>query len=288
MGKITAGAGSTKKAEMLRYRYRLARLVLLIATVFGGLNAAFALIDHAVFYSRVAFVLPYGLMLDGLFWTGKLYAPCDYEAYFGMTAEDFLHQDTIYLYVVCALIAVVVLLVCWALSKKHAWALIAGCAVMALDCVFVISFLGLSLNVVTELVMHALMLVVMIMGIVAHFRLKYMEWSGETVQPFGKKAEAEAAAPAPSPVLHPMDYGAKSKVLLACDVQGYAVCYRSQGRFCELAVNRMVYDTVDAGRYCQPHELCAYVDGHEIAVELGSDSVIYVRFDGEVITKKPR
>lgn len=307
MGKITAGAGSTKKAELLRYKYRLARLVLLISTVFGGLNAAFVLVDQAIFYARFAFVLPYGLMLDCLFWTGKLYTPAEYEAYFGMTSADFLHQDAIYLYAVCALVAVAVLLVCWALSKKHAWALIVGCALMALDCVFVISFLGLSLNVVTELVMHVLMLVVMVVGIVAHYRLKFMEWMGEDVPieelapvPTAVTAAFEAGEAAvihaeppmqeigDSSALHPMDFGAKSKILLACDVGEYAICYRRLGSINELAINNMVYDTVDTGRHEQPHELHARLDGHDIAVGLSKDGNIYVRFDGEIVKKKPR
>ena len=307
MGKITAGAGSTKKAENLRYRYRLARLVFLIATVFGALNAAFLLIEKVNFYSPFAFILPYGLMLDSLFWTGRLYTLADYETYYGMTTENFLHQDTVYMYAVVVLIAVAFMVVCWALSKKHAWALIVGCAIMALDVGEVLWYHGFSLNQPTELVMHVLILIVMVWGIVAHYRLKFMEWADEDV-PIAETApvptdviaafEAGEAAvvqmeqpvqeTGDSAALHPMDFGAKSKILLACDVGEYAICYRRLGSINELAINNMVYDTVDTGKNEQPHELCARLDGHDIAVGVSKDRNIYVRFDGEVVKKKPR
>ena len=115
---------------------------------------------------------------------------------------------------------------------------------------------------------------------------------GTTGEDVTMPAVAEAAQPAQetgnSPVLHPMDYGAKSKILLACDVGAYAICYRRFGSINELAINDMVYDTVDTGKNEQPHELHARLDGHEIAVGLGEDANIYVRFDGEVVKKKPR
>jgi hypothetical protein len=50
----------------------------------------------------------------------------------------------------------------------------------------------------------------------------------------------------------------------------------------------MVYDTVDTGAYEQPHELCAYLEGHEFVVGTGADAQAFIRLDGEVIRKKQR
>ena len=58
MGKITAGAGSTKKAELLRSNYRIARLGLLIATVLSALNCIFAFFEGVFyFYSEFSYCL---------------------------------------------------------------------------------------------------------------------------------------------------------------------------------------------------------------------------------------
>ena len=284
MGKVTAGAGSTKKAEILRMRYRAARMSLFILTAFSAINIFFVLIAHVTVYAPFSVTLPYGLVLLGLFWTGKLYTPEEYDAYFGMTPEELLSSDVIYIYIGCALVVLAVLVVCWALSKKHAWALIAGCALMALDTVSVPVFLGVDLNRgLTELLMHALAVGIMIAGIVAHYKLRIVEWMSEDPV---RDADNTAAHP-DTPALHAIDYSAKGKIIMIYDIEGYTVCYRRVGRIYELAVNKMVYDTVDAGPYEQPHELCAYVEGHEIMVGTSADTA-YIRFDGEVIRKKQR
>ena len=286
MGKVTAGAGGTKKAELLRMRYRTARTSLLIAAVFGALNTVFLFFENAQFYSPFALMFPQGLMWDCLFWTGKLYTPADYQAYFGMTQNDFLHPDTVYLYAVICLIAIAAIVVCWALSKKHVWALIVGTALMTLDTVSVLWFYDVSWMRLTEYAVRVLMLVILILGVAAHYRLKFIEWTGEDVT---VASDAELLAQRPdSPALHALDYGTKSKIIMIYDIEGYTVCYRRVGRINELAVNKTVYDTVDAGPYEQPHELCAYIDGHEITVGTGSDTQSYIRFDGEVVKTSKR
>jgi hypothetical protein len=290
MGKITAGAGSTKKAELLRSNYRIARLGLLIATVFSALNCIFAFFAGVFyFYSEFSYCFPLAMINNARFQTGMMYTPEEYEQMFGLTQSDFLHPDFLLLDGSFALIAIAALVVCWVLSKKHVGALIAAAVLLGVDILFGIYWYDFSITYFTEYLFPGMLMASLIIGIVSHYRLKFIEWTGEDVT---VPAVAETAQPAQetgnSPVLHPMDYGAKSKILLACDVGAYAICYRRFGSINELAINDMVYDTVDTGKNEQPHELHARLDGHEIAVGLGEDGNIYVRFDGEVVKKKPR
>ena len=288
MGKITAGAGSTKKAGTLRLWYRLARMSLLITTVFGALNTVFLLIENAVFYSAFGCSFPYGVMWDGLFWTGKLYSSADYLAYFGLTSADMLHPDYLFVLGALALLAVGALVACWVLSKRYVGALIAGTALMVLDTGALLWFFDVSATYLTEYVMRVLLLTVLILGIVAHYRLQFIEWMGEspTTAPI---RDAEGVAQRPNtPVLHAADYAAKSKIIMIYDIEGYTVCYRRVGRINELIINKMVYDTVDSGAFDQPHELYACVDGHEFAVGTGADAQAYICFDGAVVRKRAR
>ena len=290
MGKITAGAGSTKKAELLRSNYRIARLGLLIATVFSALNCIFAFFEGVFyFYSEFSYCFPLAMINNARFQTGMMYTLEEYEQMFGLTQSDFLHPDFLLLDGSFALIAIAALVVCWVLSKKHVGALIAAAVLLGVDILFGIYWYNFSITYFTEYLFPGMLLASLIIGIVSHYRLKFIEWTAEDVTvPAVAEAAQLAQETGNSPVLHPMDYGAKSKILLACDVGAYAICYRRFGSINELAINDMVYDTVDTGKNEQPHELHARLDGHEIAVGLGEDANIYVRFDGEVVKKKPR
>lgn len=286
MGKVTAGAGSTRKAATLRMRYRMARTALLIATVFGALNPIFLFFDNVTFYSPFACVFPYGIMWDGMFWTGQLYSSADYQAYFGLTSANMLSPEYLFVVGTFAFLAVAAFATCWVLSRWHAWALVVGTALMVLDTGALLWFFDVSLQYLSEYVMRVLLLVILIMGVVARYRINFIEWTGEdpTVEP----GTQDAACRPETPALHGMDYSVKGQIIMISDIQGYTVCYRRVGRINELVINRMVYDTVDAGQYEQPHELRACVDGHEFVVGTGADAQSYIRFDGEVVKKRER
>ncbi len=295
MGKLTAGAGSTKKAEILRTRYRVARMSLFTAIVFSVLNCIFTFFG-SLFYSEFSFSFPLAMIDNGRYLTGMMFTPEEYAQMFGMTQADFLHPEFLLLEAGFALLAVAVLVVCWVLSKKQVGALIAAAALLGADMLFEVYWYDFSVHYLAEYLLPGVLMAVLIIGIVSHYRLKFIEWTGddpapalaESAGPVAMQAEGAVHTLSASPVLHPMDFGAKSKILLACDVEAYAICYRRLGTVNELAINNMVYDTVDTGRHEQPHELSACVDGHEIAVGLGEDANIYVRFDGGIIKKKPR
>ena len=96
MGRITAGVGSTLKADRLRFGYRMARLGLITSTVLCALNC-FARFFGGFFYSTFTWVFPYAMITDGLFWTGRLHTPGEYQSYWGISEEDFASNSHLYM-----------------------------------------------------------------------------------------------------------------------------------------------------------------------------------------------
>lgn len=288
MGRIVAGAGSTKKAEILRTRYCVARMALLVAIVFSVLNCIFSFFG-GVFYSAFSYTFPQAMIDNARFLTGKMYTLEEYEQMFGMTQADFLHPDFMFLDGGFALAAIALLVVCWVLSKKRGGWMIAATVLLGVDMLFEVYWYDIAIGYLAEYVMPGILLAIMIVGIVSFYRLEVMEWTAEVPVPAAVPAAGQGDEARPdSPVLHAIDYSLKSKILMIYDIQGYTVCYRKIGTIYELAIDKMVYDTVDAGRHRQPHELSARVDGHDIAVGTSTDSRMYICFDGNVVKKTMR
>ena len=288
MGRITAGVRSTLKADRLRFGYRVARLGLIASTVLCALNCI-ARFFGGFFYSTFTWVFPYAMITDGLFWTGHLYTPGEYQSYWGISSQDFQDPSYLYTMILVALLGLGVLTACCIVSKKHVWGLIVAVSLVVADKLFMLIWYEDSLEFHTDYAMAACLLTVLIIGIVSFFKLRMLEWAGEPVSLVTSQKPSDIDGEAvDSPVLHTVDYGQKSKILMLKSVQGYMICYRKIGNIRELEINKKVYDTVDAGRYGQPHELCAYVGGHEITVGLDVDGSKYMCFDGETVGKVKR
>lgn len=285
MGRITAGAGSTKKAEQLRFCYRLARLGLLVAIIFSVLNCIFTFFG-SVFYSEFSFSFPQAMVDNGRFYTGLMYTAEEY-AQMGWSSSDFLAPEFMLLDGGLALLGIGAVTACYFISKKHVGGMIAAAVLLGADIIFEIYWYDIMLAYTTEYILPGLLLAAMIVGIVSRFRLSFIEWMGET--PTAEQTGGAELAPHPdTAALHAVDYAAKGKIIMIYDIAGYTVGYRRVGRINELIINKMVYDTLDTGAYEQPHELCAYVDGHEFVVGTGADAQAFIRFDGEVVRKKQR
>ena len=288
MGRFTAGGRNTIKAEGFRFQYRLSYFCLLTATFFTVLNCIFSFFA-SVFYSAFAWVFPYAMITEGLFKTGKMYTPDEYEYYWGMTQEHMQHPGYLYILTGIAVVAVCVLVACCIIARKHVAGLIAATVLLAIDKLFMLIWYEISFQAFfKEFFMSGLLLGLLLMGIVAYYRLKMIDWVSEEVIPAAVPAAEQEGEQQDSPVLHAVDYSLKCKTLMIYDVEGYTVCYRKIGTVYELAIDKMVYDTIDAGRHRQPHELNARVEGHDFAVGTSEDATMYVRLDGNVVKKKRR
>ncbi len=287
MGRFTANGRNTVKAEGLRFQYRLSYFCLLTATIFTALNSIFAFFS-GIFYSSFSWVFPYAMITEGLFTTGMMYTPEEYEYYWGMTQDHMQHPGYLYILIGIAVVAVCVLVACCIIARKHVAGLIAATVLLAIDKLFMLLWYEISFQAFfNEFFMSGLLLGLLLMGIVAHYRLKMIDWLSDDIIPPAVPAAGQEEQQ-DSPVLHAIDYSLKCKILMIYDVEGYTVCYRKIGTIYELAIDKMVYDTIDAGRHRQPHELNARVNGHDIAVGTSEDATMYIRFDGNVVKKKRR
>ena len=293
MGRILADASNTKKAEILRSHYRVARMSLFAAIVFSVLNCIFTFFDN-IFYSAFSFSFPLAMIDNARFWTGMMYSPEEYMQQFNMTKADMLHPDFLFVDGGFALAVIILAVVCWIFSKKQVGWLIGATALVGADVLFMIYWYDFSFEHLTQYVMSGGLIAILVLGIVAHYRLRVMEWTGKefsfSASPragSGAEQEPDAGQAHPdSPVLHERDFSVKSKILMIYDVQGYTICCRRVGNVNELVINKMVYDVIDTGRHEQPHELCAWLDGHEIVVGLSVGADRYICFDGEVVKKE--
>lgn len=289
MGRITAGVNTTVKADKLRFGYGVARLGLLVSAIMTALNCFFITFFNGLYYSGFAFTCPSLLVNDGLFWTGKLYTPEEYYAYWGLTSTNMTDMFYLYMTIGVALLAIGVLVVCYVFSKKYVGFLIAAVVLLAADKLYAFIYLGPSWEILPGIMLAAGLFAVLLIGIVSHFWLRMLEWASEPISPATSQKPPEMDGEAVnSPVLHTVDYRQKSKILMLKRVEGYMICYRKIGTVRELEIDKKVYDTVDAGKHEQPHELCAYLDGHEITVGLDMDGARYVCFDGETVGKVRR
>ena len=134
MGRITAGVNTTVKADKLRFGYGVARLGLLVSAIMSALNCLFIIFFNGLYYSGFAFTCPYLLVCDGLFWTGKMYTPDEYYAYWCMTSTDMTDMFYLYMTIGIALFAIGVLVVCYVFSKKYVGFLIAAVVLLAAYC----------------------------------------------------------------------------------------------------------------------------------------------------------
>ena len=286
MGRITAGVRYTAIAERLRFGYGVARLGLLVSAIMTALNCFFITFFNGLYYSGFAFTCPSLLVNDGLFWTGRLYTPEEYYAYWGLTSTDMTDMFFLYMTIGIALLAIGVLVVCYVFSKKYVAFLIAAVVLLAADKLYAFIYLGPSWEILPGIMLAAGLFAVLLIGIVSHFWLRMLEWASEPISPASLQKSPEIDGEVvDSPVLHVVDYRTKGKILMMTNKNGYLICYRKIGEVRELEINKNVYDTVAVGKYEQPHELCAYLDGHEIAVGMDMDGARYMRFAGETVKK---
>ena len=315
MARFTSGARSLTQGERYMMHYNSARGNMLLAIIFTVVNSLLACIGGNMYF-LFSITFPYAMVSEGAFWTGLMGTPEQYAEY-GYTEADMMPMWFLAVMIVPALVALGVYLLCWIFSKKHVGWMIAATVAFVLDTLFLIVWYGVDVTMLLDYLFHGWALFLFIRGCIAHFKLKELERENaaaenvfvpatdqgtvisatftETADDTAAPAENVTAAQAEdgqaqpdSPVLHAADFGVKSRVLLEYKEQAYDICYRRVGKVNELVINGMVYDLLETGLVEPPHELCAYLDGHEIAAGTGADSYAFIRFDGEVLKRKLR
>ena len=143
-------------------------------------------------------------------------------------------------------------------------------------------FLGISSDMILDLVFHGWVIVSLIMSISAYFKMKKL--SDEVVNVAAQEVEESLSD---SAVLRMADMEMKARVLLEAEVPGYRIVYRRVKKTNELVVNGRVYDEYVA-MVEFPHTLTAVIDGHKVEVCYDNTSHMYIYFDGQQLAEKMR
>lgn len=272
-------------------KYNGSRANLLLVVIATAINMFLIATGSDTYFLFSAFI-PYFLTTIGMVQCGLL--PPEYYEY---PMEDYIFYDKS-LFVALLIISIILTLLyllAWFMSKKNrvGW-LIFALVFFGLDTVGMLIFNGIAADGIIDIVFHAWVIYYLVIGIIAHRKLKYMpEYEPVTANeaPADETAEVSQAAAEPAPVqnsniIRRADTDVKHRVLLEKRMFNMDICYRRVKRVNELVINGYVYDEYEALAE-QAHTLEAYVDGHHVeAIYNGTHSIINV--DGKEVVKKIR
>ncbi len=155
------------EGQKLTARYNSARHNILLVIAFTVINCVLCAAGSGSYFLFSA-AIPYYLVTDGLYWTGKM--PAEWYG-----ADFQPDPDNSYLYI-CLAVSVAVLAffaLSWFLSKKHGYGwLVAALLLFAADTFAMFYFFGFSADMIMDFVFHAWVLVSLVSGIIAAINLK--------------------------------------------------------------------------------------------------------------------
>ena len=273
-------------------KYKTSRINLLILVIATAINLLLVATGSDRYYLFSAYI-PYLIMATGMYMCGML-PPEYYDA----PMEDYLFYDKS-LFVALLIISIILTLLyllAWFMSRKNrvGW-LIFALVFFGLDTVGMLIVYGFAVDVIVNILFHAWVIYYLVVGIIAHNKLKNYPYEDEPVMAYenavpqaevAEGVEPESVSVQNSPILRKADKDVKHRVLLQKRMFNMDICYRRVKRVNELVINGNVYDEFEA--LAEPaHTLEAYVDGHHILV--GYDGVgSFLKVDGKEILKKIR
>ena len=273
-------------------KYKASRANLLLVVIATAINMFLIATGSDTYFLFSAFI-PYFFTTIGMVQCGLL--PPEYYEY---PMEDYIFYDKS-LFVALLIISIILTslyLLAWFMSRKNrvGW-LIFALVFFGLDTLGMLIFNGIAADGIIDIVFHAWIIYYLVVGIIAHNKLKNYPYEDEPVMAYqnavsqAEGAQEAEAAPAPvqnSNIIRRADTDVKHRVLLEKRMFNMDICYRRVKRVNELVINGYVYDEFEA--LAEPaHTLEAYVDGHHVeAIYNGTHSIINV--DGKEVVKKIR
>lgn len=264
-------------------RYNRSRMNLLLVVVFTAINLILLVTNADTYFLFSAFI-PYFITVMGMLLCGRF--PEEY--YDGMEDMVFLDNSAFVILLIISVVLTLLYLLAWIMSgKKRVGWLIFALVFFALDTIGMLVLNGIAVDSVIDILFHAWVIVDLILGIRAHYKLKKMPV--EEAQPAEYSegvSEAINTETQNSPVIRVADPAVKHRVLLETRVLNFDICYRRVKHTNELVINGNIYDEIE-GVVEYPHTLKAQIDGHSIEASYnGTYSIISV--DGERAAKKLR
>lgn len=277
--------------------YRVARTFLLFIFMFTAINIVM-LIAGSGYYLLFSASIPFVLTDLGLYLCG-MYPEDFYEG--GYVGNEFYEPSVFYVLLAIAIVLTLLYLLAYVLSRKEKgkW-LVFALVYFSIDTLAMLYYYGISLNMLPDIIFHALAIGSLAVGVKAYVKLAHLN-ATETVSQ-GTDAPAvsteednlydvlnenrDNSIPDSTP-LRPADFSAKSRTFLETEDYGHRIIYRRVKKTNELVIDGRVY-----GEYIalmeRPHELSAYIDGHMFVVGINSYSKMFIEIDGKLVASKTR
>ena len=156
------------RREQLTNKYMGARHNLLLVVIFTAVNIGL-LVAQSNSYFLFSASIPYYLVDLGMYLCGKY--PMEYYADLG--AVEFFPNSFLAVMIVIAVVILALYLLAWILSKKPrvGW-MIFALVIFALDTLFMLLIMGISADMILDVVFHGWVVISLISGISAYSKLK--------------------------------------------------------------------------------------------------------------------
>ena len=277
MANVLSRNAGLSKRERLETRYNNTRRNLLLVAVVTLINVIMVKSDMYYLFSAM---LPYTIAYLAALFCGVF--PAEY--YEGEVME-FFPMGVFYVAIAVALVMIGLYVLAFFMSSKGrvGW-LIFSLAFFGLDTLFLLGFYGISLDMTLDYLFHVWIIVILSLGIGAHFKLKKLPAEPVVEATPGDEADLVIED---TPSLGMADMEVKSRVFLEAQANGYTITYRRVKKTNQLVINGHVYDEYVAVAEL-PHVLSATLGGHLYEVGTGSNSVMFIDVDGQRVAKKLR
>ena len=155
----------------LLQKYNNSRNNILLVVIFTLINMVMLIVGSSSYFLFSASI-PYYLTLFGMLYTGRM--P---EEIYGSDWEGFQFYDTSYLAIMIAIsvVLVVIYALCWIMGKKHGFGwLVFALISFVIDTIFMFVIVGVSADMILDVVFHAWVIISLGSGIAAALKLNKM------------------------------------------------------------------------------------------------------------------
>ena len=267
------------KEGLLEQRYNNTRWNLLLVAIVTLINVIFVAGDSYFLFSAT---LPYTISYMAAVFCG-VFPPEYYGDEYALW--EFWPKEVFYVAIAVSVLIIGLYVLAYFMSGKNrvGW-LIFALIFFGIDTLFLLGFYGIALDMILDYAFHAWIIVILSMGVKAHFDLKKLpEQPVSEVLP----TEASELEGEDSRSLGMADMEVKCRVFLEAEANGCAITYRRVKKTNQLVINGQLYDEYEA-LVEQGHVLSATIGGHLYEAGITPAGVMFIDVDGQRLAKKLR
>ncbi len=177
--KNNPNAEALSEREKLEKRYNSARYDVLLMVILTIVNIVLVFAESDTYF-LFSITVPYLCAVDGIVFSGVL-SPEFYEA-IGLGGVELLGVPYLIEELAIAAVILALYVACYILSKNNKVGWLIGAAVLlTLDMIWFI-WEGLLLDSILDAIIHIVLLVYLVIGIAAHYKLKKLAPEGDVIE----------------------------------------------------------------------------------------------------------